>query len=161
MGRSSSALTVFGIVAGLIFILAFAGCDKKSGDAIVLEKEHIAAQEISPTPGESQSATPAETSDTPTEPRPGEPERDLTHLNENEIVVDQYVMNRDVRGTSRDPRATNHEQWLVKVQMLNDGRKFDVHADQSQFEKLKDGDRIKVTYRIGKYTKTVWDADIQ
>lgn len=37
-------------VARLIVILSFAGCSKKSGQAVVLEKEHVAAREITPTP---------------------------------------------------------------------------------------------------------------
>jgi ribosomal protein L19 len=49
----------------------------------------------------------------------------------------------------------------VKVEMIYDLRKIDIRADRQQFEKLKEGDRIKVAYRIGKYTGTVWDAEIK
>jgi hypothetical protein len=35
-------------MAGMAGILSFAGCWKKSGKAVVLEKEHIAAREITP-----------------------------------------------------------------------------------------------------------------
>jgi hypothetical protein len=38
---------------------------------------------------------------------------------------------------------------------------FSVQADQGQFDKLKAGDRVRVRYRIGKYTKTVWGAEIE
>jgi hypothetical protein len=69
-------------------------------------------------------------------------------------------MKPEVRGTRRDPRALKDEQWLVKVRMINDGRTFNVQADQGQFDKLKEGDRVKVRYRLGKYTKTIWDAEI-
>ena len=65
-----------------------------------------------------------------------------------------------VRGTDRDPRATNHEQWIVKVRMTN-GRQFNVQADQSRWQKLKEGDRVFVTYRQGKYTGTIWDSEIR
>jgi hypothetical protein len=66
-----------------------------------------------------------------------------------------------LRGTSHDPRALQGEQWLVKVRMIDDGRMFNVQADQGQFDKLKAGDRVRVRYRIGKYTKTVWGAEIE
>lgn len=38
-----------------------------------------------------------------------------TDQGERDVVVDHYIMSPDVRGTSQDPRATNHEQWIVKV----------------------------------------------
>jgi len=31
---------------------------------------------------------------------------------DDEIDVDGYVMKPELRGTSRDPRALHHEQWL-------------------------------------------------
>ena len=31
---------------------------------------------------------------------------------------------------------------------------------ERQWEKLRENDRVKVTYRAGKYTGTVWDAEI-
>lgn len=67
----------------------------------------------------------------------------------------------DVRGTSRDPRAASDEQWIVKVRLVEGGRQFNVQADKRQWEKLKPGDRIKVAYSEGKYTGTVWGAEIQ
>jgi hypothetical protein len=70
-------------------------------------------------------------------------------------------MKPDVRGTSRDPRALKDEQWLVKVRMVNNGRTSNVRAEQGQFDELKEGDRVQVRYRIGKYTKTVWGAEIE
>ena len=44
--------------------------------------------------------------------------------------------------------------------MIYDGRTFNVPAEQGQFDKLKEGDRVQVRYRLGKYTKTVWDAEV-
>ena len=79
---------------------------------------------------------------------------------DDEIAVDGYVMKPEVRGTGRDPRALKAEQWLVKVRMLDDDRRIQVHADRAQWEKLRENDRVKVTYRIGKYTGTVWGAEI-
>ena len=150
---------LLGFAAGLIMILAFAGCSRKSGQAAVLEKEHIAAREITPTPAAQQSASPGE----PT-PSPGQlaPEREYKPrmLAKDEIVVDTYVMKRDARGTSRDPRAMRGEQWIVRVQMIDDLRRLDVHTDQPHFDHVRVGDRVKVSYRQGKYTGTVWAAEI-
>lgn len=59
----------------------------------------------------------------------------------------------------KDERATDHEQWIVKARMV-DNRRIEVRADRAQWEKLRENDRVKVTYRVGKYTGTVWDAEI-
>jgi len=129
------------------------GCEKYSGKAIVLAKEHIAAappnSETSPA---GSPASPNEISTASEELRP---------IGDDEITVDGYVMKPEVRGTSRDPRALKDEQWRVKVRMIDDGRTFDVHAGQHQFDKLKEGDRVRVRYYLGKYTKTVWGAAIE
>ena len=82
-------------------------------------------------------------------------------MQEDEIEVDGYVMKKEVRGTGKDPRARDHERWIVRVEMIADLRRIDVQTDQPHWEKVKVGDRIKVTYRQGKYTGTVWDADIE
>ena len=80
---------------------------------------------------------------------------------DDEVEIDGYVMKPEARGTSRDPRAWKDEQWLVKVRMISDARTFNIPAEQAQFNKLKEGDRVKVKYRVGKYTNTVWAAEIQ
>ena len=116
--------------------------------AIVIDKEHIAAREAGATP---TSPSPSQSTESE-EPRP---------LAKNEIEVDGIVMDREVRETSRDPRAGAEEQWRVKVRLVEDGRRFNVQADKAKWEKLKPGDRIKVAYREGKYTGTVWGAEIQ
>ena len=82
-------------------------------------------------------------------------------MEDGEIAVDGYVMKPEVRGTSRDPRALHHEQWIVKVRVLDNGRTFQVPADQARWEKLRENDRVKVKYRAGKYTGTVWAAEIE
>jgi hypothetical protein len=70
-------------------------------------------------------------------------------------------MKKDVRGTSKDPRANpGVEQWRMTVQMVAGGRSFMVQAQQAQYERFKVGDRVKVRYRKGKYTDTVWSAEI-
>lgn len=127
-------------------IIGFSGCEKKSGQAVVLEKEHIAVVlPVADTPNAESTASPEE------QPRP---------MADDEIAVDGYVMKPEVRGTGRDPRALKTEQWLVKVRMLDDGRRIQVHADRAQWEKLRENDQVKVTYRTGKYTGTVCDAEI-
>jgi hypothetical protein len=73
----------------------------------------------------------------------------------------EYVAAAKQGEEIKDERATNNEQWIVKVRMLDNGRKIQVHADRAQWETLRENDQVKVTYRVGKYTGTVWDADIQ
>jgi len=128
-------------------IIAVTGCEKKSGEAVVLAKEHIDA--ALPT---------AETPNAQSVPSQDEQPRPIA---DDEITVDGYAMKPEARGTSRDPRALKHEQWIVKVRMLDDGRTFQVPADQAKWEKLREDDRIKVRYRTGRYTGTVWSAEIE
>jgi len=131
----------------VLVTVGMVGCEKESGDAVVLAKEHIAA------------ALPiAETSNAQSAPTPDEQPRPIA---DDEITVDGYVMKPEARGTSRDPRALKAEQWLVKVRTIDGGRTFNVQSEQAQFDKLKEGDRVKVRYRIGKYTKTVWGSEIE
>jgi hypothetical protein len=128
-------------------IIAVTGCEKKSGEAVVLAKERIDA------------ALP--TAETPNAQSAPSPNEQLRPMRDDEIAVDWYVMKPEQRGTSRDPRALKHEQWIVKVRMLDNVRTFQIHADQSQWEKLRENDRVKVRYRVGKYTGTVWAAEIE
>ena len=128
-------------------IIALAGCEKNRGEAVVLAKERIDV------------ALP--TAETPTaESEPG-PTAEIRPMADDEIAVDGYVMKPELRGRSRDPRALQHEQWIVKVRMLDDGRTFQVLADQARWEKLRENDPVKVRYRTGKYTGTVWAAEIE
>jgi len=134
-------------VVAAFLIISLTGCDKKSGEAVVLAKEHIDA------------ALP--TTETPaTESTPG-PDAEIRPMADDEIAVDGYVMKAEARGTSRDPRAFKHERWLVKVRMLDNGREFQVPADQAKWERLRENDRVKVRYRTGKYTGTVWATEIE
>ena len=112
------------------------------------------------------SASPTESTAGSTEPIPGlnestSSEEVVTELHEDEVNVDGYIMKKNVRGTGKDPRATDHELWTVRVKMIADLRLVDVQTDQGRWEKLKVGDRIKVTYRQGKYTGTVWNSEIE
>ena len=145
-------------IAGLIVALSVAGCSKKSGVAVVLGKEHIDAREVTPVPDARASASPSapvagENASTPSE-------EIVRPMRADEVDVDGYVMKKNVRGTSRDPRATDHECWIVNVQMVSDLRRFNVPTDKLHWEKVKIGDRIKVSYRQGNYTGTVWSAEI-
>lgn len=137
----------------LIVIGSFGACYRRSGEAIILEMEHIAVAEIPATPTGTPAAPPAEAS--------AFAEEKPIEMGPNDIPVDSYVMDKNQRGTSKDPRATNHEQWLVKVRMVEGGRQINVQAEQAQYEKLKLGDRVRVSYREGKYTHTVWSAQIE
>jgi hypothetical protein len=144
---------VLRFVLGLLAIFCLAGCEKYSGEAVVLAKEYIAAAPpIGETSPAGSPASPNEISTTSEELRP---------IGDDEITVDGYVMKPEVRGTSHDPRALKDDQWRVKVRMIYDGHTFNVQAEQGQFDKLKEGDRVQVRYRIGKYTKTVWGAEIE
>jgi hypothetical protein len=134
-------------VVAIYLIISLIGCQKNSGEAVVLAKEHIDA--ASPT---------AETPNAQSGPSPDE---QLRPMADDEIAVDGYVMKPEARGTSRDPRALKHEQWIVKVRMLDNGRTFQVPADQAKWAKLRENDRVKVRYRTGKYTGTVWAAEIE
>jgi hypothetical protein len=98
-------------VVALLLLLVLGGCEKKSGEAVVVGKDYVAA------------------------------------MKQGEEV--------------KDERATNHDQWIVEVRMRDNGRTIQVRADRVQWEKLRENDQVKVTYRKGKYTGTVWHADIQ
>ena len=158
-------------IAGLAAILILVGCDKKHSKAIVLEKEHIAVRVATPTPNptaalaETSASDPTVTTEaTPSESgdaeEPAEVER-TADIAPDEIEVDGYVMKAKARGTSCDPRAAPDEQWLVKVRTTDNGRSFTVHVAQRQFEKVKEGDRVEVIYRAGKYTGTVWNSELK
>ena len=142
----------------LLVLLGASGCTKKVGDAVVLEKEHIDAAEPSPTPApvttSSEIAVAALSPTVSAEPL-------QTELAPDEIVVDTYVMKKNVRGTGKDPRASSQEKWLMKVEMIQDLRRFTILADRAHFLKYKVGDRVRVRYKEGNYSGTVWDSQIE
>lgn len=150
---------ILGFITGLALLLTLTGCSKKSGKAVVLEKEHIAAREIVSTPVPDQTSTPDKVTASSSEPTPRVEE--APELAADEIVVDTYVMKKDARGTSRDPRATSDEQWIVRVQMVAGLRRIKVQTDKAHWDKVKVGDEINVSYREGNYTGTVWAAEIE
>jgi hypothetical protein len=88
-----------GCVIALLLITGLVGCEKRSGDAMVIGKDYLAAV------------------------KQGE--------------------------ETKDERATSREQWIVKVRMLDNGRRIHVHVDQAQWEKLHENNRVKVTVSRG------------
>ena len=139
--------SVASYVVATCSIISLTGCDKKNGEAVVLAKEHI-------------DAAPPTTETATTESTPGSGEQ-IRPMSDDEIAVDGYVMKAEARGTSRDPRALTHEQSIVKVRMVDNGREFQVPADQAKWKKLRENDRVRVRYRTGQYTGTVWAAEIE
>lgn len=137
------------IRAPIAFFLAlsFAGCAKKHGEAVVIEKEHIDVAEIKSSPSPTVSLAREEAA--------------IREMAPDEIDVDGMVMKKDVRGTSKDPRAEREEKWLVKVEMVQVSRRFNVHTDRAHYDKVKVGDRIKVSYSEGKYNGTVLGSEIE
>jgi hypothetical protein len=93
----------------LTALFCFAGCNTRSGEAIVVDKEYIAAA---------------------------------------------------TEETKSQERVLDHPQWIVKVRMVADRRRVDVHVEQPEFDRIKTGDRLNVTYHEGKYTGTIWGAEI-
>ena len=61
---------------------------------------------------------------------------------------------------SRSPQTTD-EEWIVSVEMVADQRRLNIPVEKARWEKIKEGDRVKVTYREGKYTGTAWTAEIR
>src|SRR4030095_6202176 len=110
MDQVRRKISIVSVCVVVLLLIGLAGCEKKSGDAIVTGKDYVAAA------------------------KQGE-----------EI---------------KDERTTNHEQWIVRVRMRDNGRPIEVRADRGQWDKLRENDRVQVTYRVGKYTGTVWGAEI-
>jgi hypothetical protein len=142
-------------------MIGASGCTRKVGYALVLEKEHIDAAEPTPAPVTtlSENATIPAAAESPTASPANEPIE--TELASDEIVVDTYVMKKNVRGTGKDPRASSQEKWLMKVEMVDDLRRFTILAKRAQFLKYKIGDRVRVSYKLGNYTGAVWNGEIE
>jgi hypothetical protein len=153
-GTIVSPCFAFGALVGL----AFGGCDKKRSDAIVTAKEHIDVAEIKPSPTPMPTADAAKLQPTPS---PEGEEVVLKEMAPDEIAVDGFVMKKEVRGTSKDPRAGHDEQWRITVDIVEARRSHTIHSDRAHYDKLKIGDRVKVRYRQGQYTGAVWTADLE
>ena len=133
------------IVLGLAALVCFDACERRRSEAMIIDKEYIAPA----INGASPSASPAL-----------HPKAVRLAGADEEITVDSYVMKRSVRGTGLDPRAQKDAQYLLKVRTSTDGRTFNVPTDESRFRKLRPGERATVEYRVGKYTNTIWAAEI-
>ena len=133
----------------VVFFLALglAGCAKKHGKAIVVAKEHIDAAESKPSPSPGSS--------------PASEEPVIREMEPDEIEIDGVVMKKEVRGTSKDGRASKEEQWLVKVEMAEVSRAFNIQTGRAHYDNVKVGDRIKVSYSEGRYSGTVWGSEIE
>lgn len=142
-----AALVSFRFALASSLALSLASCAKKRGEAIVTAKEHIDVAEIKPSPLPSAS--------------PVNEEPVYREMAVDEINVGGIVMKKEVRGTSKDPRAGSEEKWLLKVELVGAGRSFNIYTDRSHYDKVKVGDRIKVRYSEGKYTGTVWGSEIE
>jgi hypothetical protein len=158
VGRS---LVMLGITLALFLTVSVTSCTKTVGEVVVLEKEHIDAAPPSPTPATTLTENPAPPSPAASPEASPADEPVKTELAPDEIVVDTFVMKKNVRGTGKDPRASPEEQWLMKMEARQDGRRFTIHADRAHFLKYKVGDRVRVRYKVGNYTGTVWGATIE
>lgn len=142
----------------LLVIVAAAGvllgCNKRTGEAVVLEKEYIAAREVM------EPAAPETTLPSAEQSPVSEIQEEARQMAPDEVAVGQHVMKAADRGTARDPRALKDEQWLVTVQTVEGGRRFTVPANQAQFESVKEGEVVRIKFHLGKYTGTVWSAEI-
>jgi hypothetical protein len=145
----------------LLVAAGFGGCDKKRSEAIVIDKEHIDAAEIQPSPSPEPKAetTPEVPEKSPAPDGPGYSE--AKPVAADEIALDGRVMKKELRGTSKDPRATKEEQWRVSVQIADARQSHTIHTDRRHYDRVKVGDRIKIVYRVGQFTGVVWYADIE
>jgi hypothetical protein len=145
----------------LVLVTAsFTGCDKKRTETIVTAKEHIDAAENTPSP--SPEPTPGKAKDGTQKSSSRETVyKEAAPLADDEIEVDGRVMKKQVRGTSRDPRATKEEQWRVTVHIPAAKQSHTIQTDRGHYDRVKVGDRIKVVYRVGQFTSVVWYADIE
>lgn len=142
-----SGLVPLRLAFPFFLVLSLTGCWKKRGEAIVAAKEHMDVAEIKPSPSPGAS---------PVNEKP-----EYREMAPDEIDVDGIVMKKEVRGTSKDPRAGSEEKWLIKVEMVETSRRFNIYTDRAHYDKVKVGDRIKVRYSEGKYTGTVWGSEIE
>src|SRR6476646_905408 len=92
-------LVSLSVIVVLLIAASLSGCSKKRSAAVVLAKEHIDVAESKPSP------SPTDAKDRATEPEV----TTAPEMKPEEIELDGYVMKKEVRGTSKDPRATKDE----------------------------------------------------
>lgn len=141
------ALTLALLLCGLT------SCWKKSGDGIVIAKDYVPALKTDASPNELSPS-----------PSPERPELDARLLPPSPTPADDRddtdESADDEATPPQDPRAVDHEQWIATVQMLRDRRLVEVRMDRARWEKIKVGDQVHVRYREGKYTGTIWSAEM-
>ena len=78
-----------------------------------------------------------------------------------DAIVKDYVagvrQGEEIKDSGRPIARTMDREF----RMRDNGRTIQVCADRAQWYKLRQNDRVKVTYRAGESTGTVWDAEIQ
>ena len=76
------------------------------------------------------------------------------------IVISKEFIPAATEETKNNERVTDRDQWIVETRMVRDQRVVNVRADKPVWDRLKEGDRVTVSYSAGKYTGTVWGSDI-
>ncbi len=138
----------------VLLLFGLTSCWKKSGDAVVISKDYVPALKIDASPNEATASPSAASSREldgrllPPSPTPADDQDDTDDSTD------------DVPDSAQDSRAVDHEQWIATVRMVRDGRVVDVRLDEARWDKLMIGDRVHVSYHEGKYTGTIWSAEM-
>ncbi len=78
------------------------------------------------------------------------------------VVLDRdYIPATYSTAAGEEGRELVAEQWILRVRMQDDAKRIRVSVDLPAWEKAKPGDRVKVSYSQGKYTGTVWAAELK
>jgi hypothetical protein len=49
----------------------------------------------------------------------------------------------------------------MKLEMIQDRRRFTMQSDRAHFLKYKVGDKVRIRFKEGNYSGTVWDSQIE
>lgn len=74
--------------------------------------------------------------------------------------IPAQIIPADGTEPARQEGATPHDRLLVQVAMA-DGKKALADVQQAQWDELRVGDKVKATYKQGKYTGTVWYVELR
>jgi hypothetical protein len=80
---------------------------------------------------------------------------------EAEVVGRDYIPATYSSTAGEEGRELVAEQWILLVRMRDDAKRIRISVDLPEWEKAKAGDRVKVSYSQGKYTGTVWAAELK
>lgn len=75
------------------------------------------------------------------------------------VVIAKDYIPAHVEGAEYQERQTDHERWLVRVEM-EDGRKAEADLEPERWKALNMGDRVQAKYSEGNYTGTIWSVDL-